>query len=80
MTEDAADEMVCRVLLEHAGVSDSDQDDTKSAISDSSTIPDDTDRSASFLSGESGRATSYDNKMQKMKDLFQIDPLGSSYN
>ena len=69
MTEDAADEMVCRVLLEHAGVSDSDQDDTKSAISDSSTIPDDTDRSASFLSGESGRATSYDNKLQKVKDL-----------
>ena len=69
MTEDAAaDEMVCRVLLEHAG-SDSDRD-IKSAISDSSTIPDDSDRSVSFMSGDLDRATSFDdNHDKKGKDL-----------
>ena len=57
--DDAADEMVCRVLLEHAGESDREARSAASTSS-SSTVPDDTDRSVS-LSGGSGRATSYDN-------------------
>ena len=59
--EDAEDEMVCRVLLEHAGAGDSDRGARSAAsTSSSSTVPDDTDRSVS-ISGGSGRATSYDN-------------------
>ena len=69
MTDDAADEMVCRVLLEHAGASDSDRD-VKSAISSSSsTLPD--SRSASILSEVSQeiRAASCDTKNKMINDL-----------
>lgn len=67
LTEEAADEMVCRVLLEHAGEAE-DSSSSRVSSSSSSTVPD-SDRSASFLSAGSGRATSYDAHKKGMKDL-----------
>ena len=62
VSEAAADEMVARVLLEHAGAepdSDSRQSLTASATSTSSSTI--SEASGSLFSVESGRATSYDN-------------------
>ena len=67
LTEEAADEMVCRVLLEHAGEAEH-SGSSRVSSSSSSTVPD-SDRSASFLSAGSGRATSYDAHKKGMKDL-----------
>ena len=75
VSEAAADEMVARVLMEHAGAAGSSEEENSSrpcslsspASNSSSTISQ--ADSGSLFSVESGRATSYDNVTNRQKDL-----------
>ena len=64
LTQPGSDEMVCRVLLEHAGCNNGSAESDRSSVCPKSHASDvtgnDSDRCPSFLSMESGRATSYD--------------------
>ena len=79
ISEDAADEMVCRVLLEHVGAGDSDREARSAASTSSSSNVPDSDRSVS-LSGGSGRATSYDNvkkDLSRTVNYLDLSRLGN---